>query len=453
MSPYMMKILRGKDVRRMVRRAERAFASTPADQIPKINQPQTSPQPSIKRGMVSAAQADYLPNAYEAFKTQDYSSFKPSIIVPKFWDGVSLQPPETYQIDCSHLDMTKSPEEIPELTSRMRRLFHETGAVLLTNTGLTKETKYAMEKWAHVLMPSTMKYEGGANSRDSLNVNLNNVYETGAPLSAYLHYHHEMAYVKESVDRLCFMAVDVPEDEHDPLRGASYLSDNIKVTDYLLQTEMGKKLKEHGICYVRCLTDKEGLAEKQLSWKDIESGKGQGTPIYNHWQDSFGVNSQEEAEVLAAKKGLRVDWGDNRYMKTRFYVSGFEYFPQADKNLLYSSIADHGSWFDTWPGMEQLPDMDGFANANESQKPLLITYGNDELITQEDLEVYTDAYDKFGFPVGGLNGWRNGDIATFCNYRFAHGRPGINLLEGQNREIGVMLGPMYTRVGCRQDKW
>jgi len=140
-------------------------------------------------------------------------------------------------------------------------------------------------------------------------------------------------------------------------------------------------------------------------------------------------------------------------MLTLFYVSGFEYFPQADKNVLYSSIADNGSWFDTWPGMEQLPDMEHFNTANETQKPLLITYGNDEMITPEDLAVYTDAYDRFGFPVGGLNGWRNGDIVTFCNYRFAHGRPGIQLLEGQRREIGVMLGPMYTRVGSKPDKW
>lgn len=438
MSPYMMRVLRGKAVRQMARRVERALSSNHGEK---------------KRGIVSAAQAQFLPSAYDAFKSNDYSKFKPSIIVPKFWDGNYLQSPETYQIDCSHYDMTLAPEEHPDLVARMHDLYNRSGCVLLTNTGLCAKTKDAMQKWSNVLMPSTMKYEGGANSREALNLNLNNVYETGAPLSAYLHYHHEMAYVKESVDRLCFMAVNVPEDPVEPLRGASYLSDNLKVTDYLLTTEMGQKLKKYGICYIRCLTDKEGMANSQLSWKDIESGKGEGTPIYNHWQDSFGVETQEEAEIVAARKGLKVDWGPNRYMKTRFYVSGFEYFPQADKNVLYSSIADNGSWFDTWPGMEQLPDMEHFNTANETQKPLLITYGNDEMITPEDLAVYTDAYDRFGFPVGGLNGWRNGDIVTFCNYRFAHGRPGIQLLEGQRREIGVMLGPMYTRVGSKPDKW
>lgn len=34
---------------------------------------------------------------------------------------------------------------------------------------------------------------------------IKNVYDTGAPNSAYLHYHHEMAYVNESVSKISFV--------------------------------------------------------------------------------------------------------------------------------------------------------------------------------------------------------------------------------------------------------
>lgn len=404
------------------------------------------------RSTAVAADAYAVPNASEAFVHKDYSQFKPSIITPKFWDYRSLADPANYQIDCAGYDMTEHPSKNSELTDKMKALYQRTGCVMLVKTGLNGHNHAnAMNDWGRVLMPTVMEYEGGANSRQA--ITQNNVYETGAPLSAYLHYHHEMAYVQESTDRITFMALKAPEDAETPLRGASFLSENIGVTETLLKTEMGKKLKERGICYIRCLTNQDAYAEDQLTWKDIEKGRAVGQPVYNHWQTSFMTDDQAEAQRLAAQKGLYVEWGPNKYMKTKFYVSGFEYCEAIDKNVLYSSIADNGSWFDTWPGMEQLPDMDGYADANEGQKPLLITYGDNSLISKEELEIYTDAYDKHGFPVGGERGWCTGDIVTFCNYRYAHGRPGIELLPGQKREVGVILGPKFERQGCRPDKW
>lgn len=53
-----------------------------------------------------------------------------------------------------------------------------------------------MRPWGILCMKTTRKYEGGANSRSEISPN---VYEVGAPLDAYLHYHHEMAYVNTSV--------------------------------------------------------------------------------------------------------------------------------------------------------------------------------------------------------------------------------------------------------------
>merc|ERR1711908_200032 len=77
----------------------------------------------------------------------------------------------------------------------------------------------------------------------------------------------------------------------------------------------------------------------------------------------FRYRLSKEAQKRAEAKGLVVEWGKDGYMKTRYTVSGFEYFPQLDRNLLYSAIADHGSWFDTWPGMAELDYMKTYPDA------------------------------------------------------------------------------------------
>ena len=49
--------------------------------------------------------------------------------------------------------------------------------------------------------------------------------------------------------------------------------------------------------------------------------------------------------------------------------------------------------------------------------------------------------------------WNVGDIAIVCNYRFAHGRPGIQLHGDEERELGVVIGEAYERVGDLPGKW
>jgi hypothetical protein len=61
----------------------------------------------------------------------------------------------------------------------------------------------------------------------------------------------------------------------------------------------------------------------------------------------------------------------------------------------------------------------------------------------------TDLYDRFGIPVD----WGVGDIVVICNYRFAHGRPGIHLAAGEERELGVLIGEAFARIGHLDDKW
>jgi hypothetical protein len=60
-----------------------------------------------------------------------------------------------------------------------------------------------------------------------------------------------------------------------------------------------------------------------------------------------------------------------------------------------------------------------------------------------------DVYDRFGVPIN----WKTGDVAIVCNWRWAHGRPSIHLNSGEQRELGVLIGEPFNRVGDLDDKW
>lgn len=346
-----------------------------------------------------------------------------NMTVPVWWSGSSALDEESFTIDCTGLDMTK---ENPALVEQMHEVCDRTGVVLLRNTGLTKLDP--MSKWIRCMV-ETGAYQGGANSRQSL---ADNVFDTGAPRHAHLHYHHEMAYMAESIRALGFACNHAVQG-----KGETYLSDNLVATDAILATEMGQKLKEKGICYIRCLTDRE-------VWQGREQHG-----IYNHWQRSFGVETVEEVEVLAEKKGLKIEWGPERFLKTKCYISAFEYFPKLDRNLLYSSVADDAMWFDTWPGVCDLPTMPSYAEVSADHRPLKLTYGDDTEFTPEELKLFVDVYDLAAIRVE----WQVGDILSICNYRWAHGRPAFELDDTEQRNLGVVLGTPFPRVGQRDDKW
>jgi len=310
----------------------------------------------------------------------------------------------------------------------MKAKYEATGLVYLKNTGLTKLQD--MRKMIGVVIPDelNMEYKGGSNWRNWIEPN---VYDTGAPKESWIHYHHEMAYVRASPSSIGFCAKTALPDG----RGATFVSDQVQVTDELMSTEFGKKLKEKGICYTRCLTD-------EVHYRDQEQNE---FDVYNHWQKSMGTEDPEVAEEVAKERGLQIEWDMThprygRYMKTKFYCDVYEYCPQIDKNLLFASVADHWMWFDTWPGVKLLPN---------DERPLKITYGDDSEMTREELEQFVGIYDKYGIPIN----WAVGDIAVMCNYRWAHGRPIFHLEEGENRELGVVLGGVFDRIGQQEGKW
>ncbi|MEM6381234.1 MAG: TauD/TfdA family dioxygenase [Pseudomonadota bacterium] len=353
----------------------------------------------------------------------DYSVFNPTNPArapePRWWTGTAPIAKSTYQIDASaYVSAASGVESSEVLAARMRETFDRVGLVHVTNTGLTDLGR--MRALASHVIQTDMDYKGGANPRDALQPN---VYEIGAPLPAWLHYHHEMAYVGHSTSMLGFLC------KHAAVgKGATFVSDNVRVTDALLATSFGQKLKNHGLCYHRKLTDRDAFTDS----------RNEG--VYNHWQKSMMTDDPAEAERAARARGLETEWGPNRLLITRYTTSAFEYFPGLDRNLLFSSIADDSVWFDAWPNVMHLP---------HEERPLKLTFGNGDEITREQVRQFIDVYDDFGMPIE----WSQGDVAIVCNYRFAHGRPAIHLGPHERRELGVMIGAAFERVEALAGKW
>ena len=341
------------------------------------------------------------------------------IIEPRWWTGEPAVAPDVFTIDCSDYDMSEadlSPGS--RLARRMIDMFHDTGLVYLVNTRLTD--LQSMRRAAKLVMEKEMQYEAGANPRDNIG---RSVYEVGAPLQAWLHYHHEMAYVGTSTSMLGFLARRAADG-----KGQTFVSDNLKATDAILETGLGQKLKELGLCYHRDLTDRDAFAGTE------EIG------VYNHWQKSMLTEDPDEAERKARAHGLETEWGPDRLLKTRYYVSAYEYFPQLDRNVLFSSVADDGMWFDTWPKVQHLP---------YEQRPLKLTFGDLSEMTRAEKQLFVDVYDRFGIPID----WSVGDVAIVCNWRWAHGRPQVRLGSGEQRELGVLIGEPFDRIGDLDGKW
>ncbi|MEM9566464.1 MAG: TauD/TfdA family dioxygenase [Actinomycetota bacterium] len=336
------------------------------------------------------------------------------VIRPRWWTGEPAIDPAASVIDAGG----RASADDADLAARLRATFDDVGLVHVVNTGLTDHAD--MRAVAKLVLDTEMDYRGGANPRAALEPN---VYEVGAPLTAALHYHHEMAYVGASTEMVAFLAKRTV-----PGRGATFVSDNVRATEAILATDLGRRLAEVGVSYHRDLTDREAFVGREP------------IGVYNHWQHSFGTDDPDEAEARANAKGLLTSWGPGRKLRTRYDASAFEYFPQLDRNLLFSSVADHAMWFDSWPLVEQLPPR---------ERPLWMTFGDGADFTAEDLRTYVDVYDRFGMPLD----WRVGDVAVICNYRFAHGRPAIHLAPGEQRELGVLLGRSFTRLGARPDAW
>ena len=123
----------------------------------------------------------------------------------------------------------------------------------------------------------------------------------------------------------------------------------------------------------------------------------------------------EKAQAAAEKCGLEVSWGTDplgkeRYMMTKFYISAFEYAPNLDRNIIYSSIADHHMWFDSWPGVQKLKAED---------RPIKLTFGDLSELSYDEWKYWVDLQDKYGFPLV----WEQGDAVVAVVDKAAENTP------------------------------
>ncbi len=112
----------------------------------------------------------------------------PDLIEPRWWTGTPAIDPALFSIDCGGEVTPADLRPDSALAERMQATFDSVGLVHVVGTGLTDVA--AMRELATLVVDSQMAYAGGSNPRDRMGPN---VYEVGAPLSAWLHYHHEMA--------------------------------------------------------------------------------------------------------------------------------------------------------------------------------------------------------------------------------------------------------------------
>ena len=284
------------------------------------------------------------------------------VVIPRWWTGRYVIDPSRFVVDGRGKISSEDLHSQSALGQEMQEKYHNTGVVHVQNTGLTSMVD--QRSLARIVMGQETEYEGGANPRGRT-ADLGNVYDIGAPLQANLHYHHEMTYKSHSVTALGFLC------KHAMNRGEqgwSFVSDSAQAHDYLMETDLGLKLKDKGLCFIRRMTDAEAQQDETTTTPTSGNKK-----VYNHWQKSWMTNDPQEAEEAANKQGLQVDWihdpVEGRIMKTRYYKSAFEYIPSLDRNILVTSIADDGEWFDNWPGICEIP---------QEQRPLEMLFGDDD---------------------------------------------------------------------------
>lgn len=398
---------------------------------------------SVTRAAVqSAAKKTFQRSAAAAVAArepqQQPSSPQPAIVQCNWWTGRydAVVDPSRFIVNGKGSLTAQDCRADSLIGQEISEKYRDVGLVHVQNTGLSDMS--LQRELAKIVLGEEMEYEGGANPRGRQDL-LGNVYDIGAPLTAALHYHHEMTYKSHSTESLAFLCKHAVTDR--PGVGWSFVSDSVQAHDAIMQTDLGQKLKEKGLCFVRRMTDARAYEKSEQAAKTPGNND---KDVYNHWQQSWLTNDPEQAQEAAEKQGIQVEWiqhpTQGLIMQTRYYKSAFEYIPMLDRNIMITSIADDGEWFDNWPGIMEIPQDD---------RPLDMLFGDDTPISLAEKQLWTDTYDQFGIPIQ----WMPGDVAVVCNMRFAHGRPGIELLPGEKRELGVMLGPLFPRIETKDDKW
>jgi len=324
-------------------------------------------------------------------------------------DFTKIKPPLNigdYQIDCSKF------QSRAEIESEIRLRFFQIGAVLLINTNL--QDLKELDCWGSILIDEPMTYQGGTQPR--LNIG-KNIYDVVAsePQHIYIHPHNEMSYLSRFPQCIVFGCTAIPE-----TGGETIISDNVAVTHEILKTELGQKLKEKGVCYIRNFTD----------------ANTQNKIAYKHWQNAFNVKSRNEMEIIARHEKWNINWMENGRLNISYQADAYEYNESLGQNLLFAPVGHHGMYFDDIPPLNTLPYV---------ERPFHMTYGNGEAFTEDEIEYFVRIFDNYCLPIF----WKSGWIAMFDNERWAHARPPFVLQKGETRKLGVMIGREKNRLGAR----
>jgi len=182
--------------------------------------------------MASALSRSVAPRIPSFFSAKQAVLNSSSILLPdqqkvvcRWWPGQDATPiidPSRYLIDGKGKITEADVDPNSTLASEMRAKYADTGLCHLRNTGV--KNLRLQRDLARILIGTESEYEGGANARGR-DVDLGNVYDIGAPLSAALHYHHEMTYKQHSVTKLGFLC------RHAVNRGSegwSYVTDSVQ---------------------------------------------------------------------------------------------------------------------------------------------------------------------------------------------------------------------------------
>ena len=142
--------------------------------------------------------------AKQAVKSFPRGVFQASneVVIPLWWTGSHVIDPSRFIVDGRGKISKEDFRESSFIGQEMKEKYADVGVIHVVNTGLTDMKD--QRGLARIIMGQETEYEGGANPRGRT-AELGNVYDIGAPLTANLHYHHEMTYKSHSVTKLGFL--------------------------------------------------------------------------------------------------------------------------------------------------------------------------------------------------------------------------------------------------------
>ena len=281
-------------------------------------------------------------------------------------------------------------------------------AVLLRNTGMIKAAE--MADWAEFIGAPQMEYKYGTGFRHPMG---GGVLSVGTePPHSPVEPHNEMAYWTFYPKKVLFGCEKIPS-----RGGETVIADNLRVTEDMLATEVGQKILDKGIRYVRNFSDRD---------------RPDCIPSMKHWQDNFGIETRSELEACCAEMNWKLLQRDDGSVQISYPEQGYEYDPVSGTDLLFTSMTRLARCFDDWPPFDKLPS---------EQRPYHLTYADGSDFSASDIATMEKIYARYSIPIT----WRPGDIAVLDNIAWTHARPPYELKQGEERRIGLLVSEPVDR--------